>query len=157
MIRPARHKKKYLFLLIVVSLSHSLLFGQTKEALEAKIKSFEQAEVDAILSMDKGALAIIWAPDFMVNNPANTVLKGRAEVFERMDQGIIHYSSYTRQIEAILVMKELIIVMGEETVKPMGIAPMAGKTVKRRYTNIWREIEGNWQIQARHANVIGVE
>ncbi|MFN3999945.1 nuclear transport factor 2 family protein [Algoriphagus sp.] len=93
----------------------------------------------------------------MVNNPSNSVLERRYAVFERMKQGIIHYSEFTCQPEAIRVMEGIVIVMGEETVKPIGNAPMAGKTVKRRYTNIWREIEGQWQVQARHANVIGIE
>lgn len=149
--------KKLLIVLITLSISQSFLLAQTKEVLEAEIRSLELAEVSAILSMDKETLSEIWAEDFMVNNPANTVLKSRKEVFERMDQGIIHYSEYTREIEAILIMEQTVIVMGEETVKPAGNAPMSGKTVKRRYTNFWREIEGNWQVQARHANVIGVE
>ena len=51
-----------------------------------------------------------------------------------------------------MVLDRRVIVMGEETVHPNGNAPMAGETVKRRYTNIWREIDGKWQ--ARHANVI---
>ncbi|MFN3999953.1 nuclear transport factor 2 family protein [Algoriphagus sp.] len=149
--------KNLLFFLFTISLSNSLLLAQTKEALETEIKNLEQAEVSAILAMDYEKLTNLWAPDFMVNNPANTVLKSRSEVFERMNQGIIHYSEYRREIEEILIMEGMVIVMGEETVKPKGVAPMTGKTLRRRYTNFWREIDGRWQVQARHANVIGAD
>ncbi|WP_111671955.1 nuclear transport factor 2 family protein [Algoriphagus litoralis] len=149
--------KKRIFLLIGFCLIHALAFAQSKETLEAEIKSRELEEVSAILAGDKKALSTIWAPDFMVNNPANTVLKSRAEVFQRMDKGIIRYSEYTRQIEGILVQDGMVIVMGEELVVPVGTAPMAGKKVTRRYTNVWREIDGKWLVQARHANVSQVE
>ena len=149
--------KKQVLLLIGFCLIQALSFAQTKEAVEAEIRSREQAEVSAILAGDKEALSTIWAPDFMVNNPSNTVLKSREEVFQRMDQGIIRYSAYTRQIEGMVFLDGMVIVMGEETVMPFGVAPMAGKTVKRRYTNVWIETEGKWIIQARHANVFQVE
>lgn len=149
--------KKQAFLLISFCLIQTLSFSQTKEAVEAEIRNREQAEVSAILAGDKEALLAIWAPDFMVNNPSNTVLKSRDEVFQRMDQGIIRYSAYTRQIEGMVLLDGMVIVMGQETVVPVGVAPMAGKTVKRRYTNVWREIDGKWIIQARHANVFLVE
>lgn len=149
--------KSQVFFLIGFCLIQTVSFAQSKEAIEVEIRILEQAEVSAILTGDKEVLATIWAPDFMVNNPANTVLKSRAEVFERMDQGIIRYSDYTRHIEGIMIINSMVIVMGEETVKPMGNAPMAGKTVKRRYTNIWREIDGKWMVQARHANVFLVQ
>jgi hypothetical protein len=29
-----------------------------------------------------------------------------------------------------------------------------GQTVKRRYTNVWMNTDKNWQIVARHANII---
>ena len=149
--------KKQLFFLIGLCLIQTLSFAQAKEAIEAEIKSRELAEVNAILASDKEALSSIWAPDFMVNNPSNTVLKSREEVFQRMDQGIIRYSHYTRQIEGMMVLDGMVIVMGEEIVVPVGVAPMAGKKVKRRYTNVWREIDGKWLVQARHANVSLVE
>jgi hypothetical protein len=44
--------------------------------------------------------------------------------------------------------------MGAETVRPIGKAPLAGQTVKRRFTNIWSREGGTWRLIARHANVI---
>jgi ketosteroid isomerase-like protein len=46
------------------------------------------------------------------------------------------------------------IIMGAETLQPIGDAPRAGQTVQRRFTNIWRREAGSWRLVARHANVI---
>jgi ketosteroid isomerase-like protein len=43
--------------------------------------------------------------------------------------------------------------MGAETVRPIGEAPLAGQTVERRLTNIWKKEAGTWRMIARHANV----
>jgi hypothetical protein len=34
--------------------------------------------------------------------------------------------------------------MGDERVLPKGIAPMTAKEVHRRFTDIWRMVEGHW-------------
>ena len=47
-----------------------------------------------------------------------------------------------------------VIVMGLETIKPVGKAPYTGQTVRRRYTHFWMKREGKWLLTARHANVI---
>ena len=42
-------------------------------------------------------------------------------------------------IEFIRIDRNIAIVMGAETVQPIGDAPLAGKTVQRRFTNIWKK------------------
>jgi hypothetical protein len=44
--------------------------------------------------------------------------------------------------------------MGSETITPVGKAPFAGKTIKRRFTHFWMKRSGEWRLTARHANVI---
>jgi hypothetical protein len=41
-------------------------------------------------------------------------------------------------------------------VKPIENAPLAGKTVDRRYTNVWRREGGAWRLFARQATVTPV-
>jgi hypothetical protein len=48
------------------------------------------------------------------------------------------------------------LVMGGETVKRIENAPLAGKTVDRRYTNVWRREGGAWRLFARQATVTPV-
>ncbi len=100
------------------------------------------------------ALDKIWAEDFTVNSPRNEIAKGRAEVVKLVRAGIIKYSSFVREIETIMFHGNTVIVMGLETVKPIGNAPLAGQTVRRRFTNIWMKKKGKWLLTARHANVI---
>jgi ketosteroid isomerase-like protein len=48
--------------------------------------------------------------------------------------------------------------MGEEVVKPKETAPHAGKTVRRRSTDVWRkESDGQWRLTIRQATITSVE
>lgn len=68
--------------------------------------------------------------------------------------GIIDYSSFVREVETMLFHGDTVIVMGLETIKPVGNAPFAGQTVRRRFTHFWMKKNGKWLLTARHANVI---
>jgi hypothetical protein len=47
--------------------------------------------------------------------------------------------------------------MGAEIVQPIGDAALAGKTVQRRFTNIWKKDGNTWCAIARHANVVSAQ
>ncbi|MGI9166841.1 MAG: nuclear transport factor 2 family protein [Pyrinomonadaceae bacterium] len=94
------------------------------------------------------------AEDFTVNNPRNGISSGRKEVVALIRNGIIDYSSFVREIESMLFHGDTVIVMGLETIKPVGNAPFAGQTVRRRFTQFWMKKNGKWLLTARHANVI---
>ena len=63
-------------------------------------------------------------------------------------------SSYERSIEQVRVDGDIVILMGAETLTPIGKAPQAGQTVRRRFTNIWKKEGDTWRLWARHANLI---
>jgi len=88
----------------------------------------------------------------MVNAPLNAVFIGGQ--VELVIAGIISYTSFIRTVEQVLVLKDVVITMGSETVVPSGVDPMAGQTIMRRYSNIWMKEKGNWTLVARHANDI---
>ena len=122
---------------------------------EAQIRQLEQGMAEALVATDTEALQALWAEDFAVNNPANTVLPDRASVMERVHAGIIQYAQYEQHIELLRIHGDTAIVMGEERIRPTGEAPGAGSTIVRRFTNIWmRDSQGQWRLTARHANVI---
>ena len=134
-----------------------LVSGQSAKqnnALEQEIRKLDMAEADAVLRSDLPALEKLWAEDFTVNNPGNEISKGRKEVVRLVRAGSIKYSSFVREAESVLLQGNTVIVMGLETVKPIGNAPRAGQTLRRRYTNIWMKRNGRWLLTARHANVI---
>lgn len=141
---------------ILLAASVLVIFGNafSQTATEDQIKLLENEEITAVLKHDYPTLEKIWAEDFMVNNPYNMVILGRAAVIDRMKEGIINYSGFEREIEKMMDLGNTVIVMGLETVLPKEGAPMAGQKVQRRYTNIWILEDGKWRIKARHANVI---
>ena len=124
------------------------------KALEQTIRKLELEESDAVVRSDVSALEKLWAEDFTVNNPNNQISRGRKEVLDRVRSGLIKYSAFVREIESVGFYGDTVIVMGLEVVIPIGNAPRAGQTLRRRYTNIWMKRKGNWLLTARHANVI---
>jgi hypothetical protein len=129
-----------------------LSFGQNETQREAEVRATELVEAQALLQKDTAALRRIWSPGFMVNAPLNMVFIGGQ--VELVIAGIISYSSFIRNVEHVMVLKDVVVTMGSETVIPAGIDPMAGQTVHRRYTNIWNKEKGIWVLVARHANNI---
>ena len=50
--------------------------------------------------------------------------------------------------------------MGEEVVKPRATSANAnaGKTVRRRFTDVWRkDADGRWRLSVRQATITSVE
>lgn len=126
----------------------------SRASLEKLIRRLDRAEADALLNRDSIALRRIWAPDFTVNNPRNSITRGREEVIALIRNGTIDYSSFTREIETILFHGNTIIVMGSEVLTPVGRSPFAGQTVHRRFTHFWMLRDGQWRLTARHANTV---
>lgn len=135
----------------------SLVSGQSSKqssALEQEIRRLDVAEAEGLLHKNVAALEKLWAEDFTVNNPRNTISHGRKEVLALIGNGIIDYSSFVREVETMLFHGDTVISMGLETITPVGKAPFAGQTVRRRFTHFWMKRDGQWLLTARHANVI---
>ena len=121
---------------------------------EDTIRQLEEQERQAILSEDIAKLERLWTEEFMVNNPQNRITLSRDDALGLVKRGLIRYAVFERRIEAIRFNDDIAIVMGAETVEPVGETPRAGAIVERRYTNIWKKKETRWLMIARHANVI---
>ena len=143
-------KKIILITLFVVN--GFVLFGQNEQQKEAQVREMELVEAKALVQQNISTLQKIWSPGFMVNSPLNIVFIGGQ--VELVKAGILQYTSFTRVVEHVLVLKDVVITMGNETVVPAGLDPLAGKTIYRRFTNIWMKEKGKWVLMARHANNI---
>ncbi|CAG0927900.1 hypothetical protein TFLX_00684 [Thermoflexales bacterium] len=121
---------------------------------EDVIRQLEEQERQAVLQQDLAALERLWAEELIVNNPQNQISPSRGAVVELVKRGLIRYTAFERRIESIRFSADIAIVMGAETVEPVGDAPRAGGTVERRFTNIWGKQDATWHMIARHANVI---
>ena len=144
--------KKILLLLCLAS-----TIAAAQESKDSVIRSLENLERisamkgDSIVLFDK-----IWSPNMVVNAPANRV--GTVEGTKmQLRTGRLNYLSFERNIEKITFNDNLAIVMGEEKIKPQGIQDNAGKTVTRRFTNVWKYANNAWSIIARQASIIKVE
>jgi ketosteroid isomerase-like protein len=122
-------------------------------ASEETIRAIDDQERKAVLDRNYAALEHLWCDQFTVNSPGNTVVIGRRDVLAQV-QKLANYSSFERKIEFVRIDGDIAIVMGAETVQPTGNVPLAGKTVERRFTNIWKKDGQTWCAIARHANVV---
>ena len=121
---------------------------------EATVRALDDQERLAALNQDYSALERFWSEHFIVNAPTNQILPDRNAVLNHFRKGMTTRSSYERSIEYVRVDGDIALVMGAETLKPTGSAPLAGQTVHRRFTNIWTKEGDTWRLWARHANVI---
>ena len=149
--------KKILLIILFLTIYHSSNSqtndNQDEQAIIAQIKILEAAQTKAIMESDTIALAKLWAEDFHVNNPSNMVVD-RTQVFQRIKSTFIKYSTYIQEPEYYGVFGDVVVVMGKETVVPIGDNPDKDKTIIRRYTDVYKNINGEWKEIARHANII---
>jgi len=119
-----------------------------------------RARLDAAFAaQDVEATAAVSAKDLIVNSPANQVVRLET-VLGFFKAGRMNYESSDMTIEGLDARGDHVVIMGEEVVTPRGTAakPHAGKTVRRRFTDVWRkEPDGEWRLTIRHATIIAVE
>jgi hypothetical protein len=133
------------------------IHGIAQDSREAEIRRLEKLERESVLKSDSAVLFDkIWSPNMVINAPANVV--GTEEGTKALlRSGNLNYLSFERNIEKITFNDNIAIVMGGEIVKPQGHQIHAGKTVTRRFTNVWLYKNNSWSIIARQATIIKVE
>lgn len=130
-------------------------FGQVKlqdSLLKEEIKKLDLAHARAIFQGDAIALDSLMDDEVTVNHPTNRIVKEKKELLDLIEQGVIRYTAFERFPETFLFFKDMVVVMGSETVVPAKGAPNAGKTIQRRYTNFWIKNNNRWLLTVRHAN-----
>lgn len=147
--------KKQLLTLALIAFA-MMTFAQT-DPREVEIRRLENIEREATMRGDSAVLfGKIWSNEMVVNTPANRV--GTVEGSKmQLRTGNLAYSSFVRNIEKITFNDNIAMVMGEEITKPQGIQQHAGKTVTRRFTNIWKYANNQWFMIGRQATIVKVE
>ena len=146
-------KSSFLVLTFFV-LTQTNTYGQ--KSVEKEIRKLEAQEKQAVLKGDTTTLYKLWSPNYVVNAPMNAVATIK-EIKGFLREGQIDYTSFDRIIEKITLTGDIAIVMGKEITTPEKNTENAGKTVTRRYTNIWMKTKGVWLLTARQATNILVE
>lgn len=107
----------------------------------------------AMQNLDFDAVEELLAPDLAVHAPVNVVVD-RDNVLTRLRGGQINYEpDIERKIEFAEVRGDGVVIMGEEIVRPTKNAPGAGKTIHRRFTDVWKKMEGRWRLAIRQATI----
>ncbi|WP_293977495.1 nuclear transport factor 2 family protein [Sphingomonas sp.] len=105
----------------------------------------------AIQSHDAAGVKTVWAEDFVVNSPNNTVLR-RDEVIAAMEGDLLDYKDFRKHITYVGEHPDVVIVMGYDTMVPLK-GPGAGKHVMRPFTDFWMKRAGAWMLIARQATI----
>lgn len=153
-------KRKICGLFVGLILAYSTAFPQQipeNPTLESEIRAPDLAHAEAIFKGDAQALDKLMADDVTVNHPTNRIVNEKKEILDLIGKGVIRYTRFERRPEKFLFYKDMVVVMGDETVVPAKGAPNEGKTLRRRYTNVWMLTNGQWRLAFRHANNVCVQ
>jgi hypothetical protein len=147
--------KKIKFILLFIF--HLLInnFSSAQQSHEAVIRRLENAEREAILKGDTTMLYQLMSSKIVVQNPENAIV-GFRQIISRVKTGKINYASFERSIEKITFIGNTSIVMGKEVLVPQGSSQNAGKTITRRFTNIWMKEKDAWKLVARQATIVSI-
>ena len=111
----------------------------------------------AILAHDEAVFAETFADDAVVNNPFNRIAT-KSMAVGNLRTGLIDYATLERSIEyAATRGAHDVVLMGEETLDPVGKARFAGKKVRRRTTELWSDESGEWKLAIRQATIYQAE
>lgn len=146
---------KNLKLALLIICSFIIYPVQAQESAEALIRSLENDEREAILNRDTLRLHQLMSQGIIVHNPENDIVNFR-QIMERVKGGKIDYVSFERIIERITFINKTAVVMGKEVIVPKGTSKHSGKTVTRRFTNIWSQDDKRWILIARQSTIISI-
>jgi len=144
---------KYINIAIALFLFAPILTAQIDTTGQREmIRKLELAHAKAIFNGDAEGLDSLMDDDITVNHPTNRIVKEKKELLDLIKKGVIRYTSFERYPETFLFFKDMVVVMGHETVVPAKGAPNSGRILLRRYTNVWMIRDGKWRLTVRHAN-----
>jgi ketosteroid isomerase-like protein len=139
-------------LLAAIPILAAAPFALAQTAADSSGLRAQIENAQAIFQGDSKALDSLMDDDVTVNHPTNRIVKEKKELLSLIQKGVIRYTSFERFPEEFLFFNDMVVVMGRETVVPAKGAPNAGRTLERRYTNIWMKRNGKWRLTVRHAN-----
>lgn len=104
-----------------------------------------------MMAHDADGVRTVWADDFVVNSPDNTVLR-REDVIAVMESDFLDYKNFRKHITFVGEKPEVTVIMGYDTMIPIK-GPGAGKQVMRPFTDVWAKRSQGWQLIARQATI----
>lgn len=142
-------------IILLFCLTITTTFALSAQTRDKKIRKIitrlEDLQVTYLLRGDIDAMQRRWSKDYTVNNAFDVVVNANEG---RVRKGLTTYAQFDRIIETIRVHGRTVIVMGSETVVPSGKSVNAGRTINRRFTDIWMNVRRKWLLFGRQASVI---
>jgi Domain of unknown function (DUF4440) len=138
---------------VLLGLTYNVSLAQEDKELE--IRKLENIEGEAWVKKDSMTLFKLFAPELVVNSPLNNVIN-LAILKKLIRAGKVDISSSEKKIEKVSFIRDMAVVMGSDIVKPQGAMDNAGKTVTRRYTDIWIYDGADWRLTIRQATIISI-
>ena len=112
---------------------------------------------EVMRAVDIAGVEALMAPDILVNAPINRVVD-RKNVIERLKMNQISYEAEASEtIDFVGVRGDVVVIMGEEVLRPNKAAPYAGRTEYRRSTDVWKPFDGAWKLWIRQATITKVD
>ena len=125
---------------------------------EVSLRAADAEELRLIVQGDAEGEREFMHPNYMVNSPANRVVR-KDELIRMLSEGKIANNGIERTIEATAITGNVGIVMGRETVNPKPTSELGqlhgARMLERRFTNVFLFESGKWRFLARQSTVIG--
>ena len=127
--------------------------SRAADAWEAEIRAAEAKHVQAFLDRDLPALQTMFSDQFVVNSPLNNIVD-KNQLLGMVRSSALTLSEFTQDIERITRFGDVVFVMGADRVVWAKPSPNAGRTDRRRFTDVWRLENGRWVFIARQATLL---
>lgn len=146
-----------LILTAALALLAACATARAEAPTEANLRAADAEQMRIIVERDAVAQEAFMHPNYMVNTPANMVVR-KAQIVQMLASGVIASDSFERTVEAVQITGDVGIVMGREVVTPTPTSELGrlhpGQTLNRRYTNVFLWEDGRWRFLARQASVV---
>ena len=124
---------------------------------EIGLRAADAKQMQIIIEEDAQAQQQFMHPNYIINGPANKVMR-KAQVVKMLAEGQIASDSFQRTVEATALTGNVGVVMGDEIVTPAPDSQLGklfgGKRLQRRFTNVFLWENGKWRFLARQATVV---
>jgi len=125
---------------------------------ESSLRAADAEQMRIIVQQDATAQQQFMHPNYIINAPANRVLR-KSQVVSMLAHGGMASERFERVIEGTALTDNVGIVMGREIVKPTAGSELGklhpAKTLQRRFTNVFLFENGKWRFLARQATIVG--
>jgi ketosteroid isomerase-like protein len=127
---------------------HSKAGHSADQGLQKRFREYS----DALTKRDTATLDKIWAPDYTFINPQGVVVT-KAERMTNIKSTATQFKAIAPQQEKVTVHGDVAIDIGTVTLEGTKYAGQESSG-EYRYMNVWRNVDGQWQMLANQITLI---